>query len=169
MVRFAVSHTASVQDTDSADNEWPICTIALCNLQVLPGVNTKFRIARDEITLGAAVDLIGAKAILVPSSSALEPVWETVVRARFELFLIMMRKRDRVIGFCQSGYPDHGSVAGQVVSSYSQPHHTTPRRAEPSCSVAFKTLVLNAHPVYSQRSIGCLSSRSNFECLKRYK
>lgn len=116
------------------------------------------------MTLGAAVDLIVAKAILVPSSSAPEPVLEAAVRARFELLLIMMRKRDRVIGFRQSVYPDHGSVAGQVVSSYSQPCPTGP-----SCSVVFKALVLKANPYYPRWSIGSSSDRSDFGCSKRHK
>lgn len=116
------------------------------------------------MTLGAAVDLIVAKAILVPSSSAPGPVREAAVRARFELLLIMMRKRDRVIGFRQSVYPDHGSVAGQVVSSYSQPCPTGP-----SCSVVFKALVLKADPYYPRWSIGSSSDRSDIGCSKRHK
>lgn len=111
------------------------------------------------MTLGAAVDLIG-KAILLPSSSAPEPVRETAVRTRFELLLIMMRKRDRVIGFRQSVYPDHGSVAGQVVSSYSHPCPTGP-----CCSVVFKALVLE--PFYPRWCIGSSLHRSDIGCLKR--
>lgn len=74
----------------------------------------------------------------------------------------MMRKRDRVIGFRQSVYPDHGSVAGQVVSSYSQPCPTGPW-----CSVVFKALVLE--PFYPRGCIGSSSHRSCIGCLKRQK
>lgn len=71
-----------------------------------------------------------------------------------------MRKRDRVIGFRQSVYPDHGSVAGQVVSSYSQPCPTGP-----CCSVVFKALVLKPSTVMHRLLVAPL----DIGCLKRQK
>lgn len=54
---FDLHSEPSAHDTDIAYNEWALCTIALSDLRVLPGVNSKCKIAWDGMTLGAAVDL----------------------------------------------------------------------------------------------------------------